>query len=181
MNFSEALTVKISHDLAGGIGALSSTADLMELDPSFASEAPAMLKKNTQMLMARLKFYRALFGADTKSIDSSLVFDFLNTFGMPITFSGKIITRLELSFVALGIQIVAGGGDILYSNNTLILKSNNLIIKENIKNILSGRVLKSSAIETLEAEWFIRQLNDKKMSLKITSNPDFVKMEIYRP
>ncbi len=180
MNFSEAITVKISHDLAGGIGALSSTAELMEIDPSFVSEAPKMLKKNTQMLMARLKFYRALFGAETKSIDSGLVYDFLNTFGTEITFSGKIATRLELSLVALGIQIVAGGGDILYSNNTLILKSNNLIIKENIKDILNGKTIKSFEVETLEAQWLIGQLKEKKMSVKLTHNPEFVKIELLK-
>ena len=178
MIFSEALTIKIAHDLAGGIGALASTADLMGLDPSFVSEAPDMLKKNTQMLMARLKFYRALFGAETKSITSELVFDYLNTLGPKITFSGKVASRLELSLIALGIQIVACGGDILYSNNTLIIKSNELIIKDNIKNILSNYSNKESEVETIEAEWLMKLLKENNLKLKMTQNPSFLKFEL---
>ena len=79
MNFSECLIVKLSHDLSGGVGALSSTVDLMNLDPSFVNEAPQMLKQNTDMLMARLKYYRALFGSETKSIHNGLVLDYLKT------------------------------------------------------------------------------------------------------
>lgn len=176
--FSELITVKIAHDLAGGIGALSSTADLMEIDPSFVAEAPQMLKKNADMLLARLKFYRALFGLETKSIDASLVHDFLKTFSTTIEFSGKISTRLELSLVALGIQMASAGGNILYSNNTLIVNSNQLNIKRNVFDILNKNTPKTSELETLEAEWLMQQLNANNFSLKITQNPSFVKLEI---
>lgn len=178
MNFSECLMVKISHDLAGGIGALSSTVDLMKIDPTFINEAPDMLKKNTDMLLARLKFYRALFGAETKSISESIVLDYLNTLGAKITFSGKISTRLELSMVAVAIQMAAAGGDILYSNNTLIVSSNNLILKDNITKILSGKIPQESETETLEAEWLIKQLMDQKHSLKMIQKDKKVEIKI---
>jgi len=178
MNFSECLMVKISHDLAGGIGALSSTVDLMKFDPAFVDEAPEMLKKNTDMLLARLKFYRALFGAETKSISEFIVLDYLNTLGAKITFSGQISTRLELSLIAVGVQMAAAGGDILYSNSTLTISSNNLILKDNIIKILSGKLPKDSEIETLEAEWLIKQLSDQNKSLKITQKDKKIEIEI---
>ena len=178
MNFSECLMVKLSHDLAGGIGALSSTVDLMKFDPTFVNEAPEMLKKNTDMLLGRLKFYRALFGAETKSISESIISDYLNTLGAKITFSGEISTRLELSMVAVGIQIAAAGGNILYSNNTLTISSNNLMLKDNVINILSGKMPQESEIETLESEWLIKQLLDQKRSLKFTSKNSKIEMKI---
>ena len=178
MNFSECLMVKVAHDLAGGIGALSSTVDLMKFDPTFVNEAPSMLKKNTDMLLARLKFYRALFGAETKSISESIVLDYLNTLGTKITFSGKISTRLELSLLAVGIQIVAAGGDILYSDNTLTISSNNLILKDNIIKILSGNIPKESEIETLEAEWLMKQLMDQNKNLKLTQKNNKIEIKL---
>ena len=178
MNFSECLMVKIAHDLAGGIGALSSTVDLMKFDPTFVDEAPEMLKKNTDMLLGRLKYYRALFGAETKSISESIVLDYLKTLGVKITFSGVISNRLELSLVAVGIQIAAAGGDILYSDNTLTISSNNLILKDNIIKILSGKLPKESEIETLEAEWLINQLMNQNHSLKMIQKDKKVELKI---
>ena len=49
MNLTEAIVVKMSHDLAGGIGAMASTTELMEIDPSFTGEAASMLKQNSLM------------------------------------------------------------------------------------------------------------------------------------
>ena len=86
MTLLEAIVVKISHDLAGGIGAMASTTELMEIDPTFVSEAGGMLKQNSLMLMARLRFYRALFGAETKEINATIVSDYLKTWGQKITF-----------------------------------------------------------------------------------------------
>ncbi len=178
MILSEAIVVKIAHDLAGGIGAISSSTDLMELDPSFISEAPALLKKNSQMLISRLKFYRALFGAENKSIDTSLILDFLQTFANTITFSGKITNRLELAFVAVGIQIIAGGGDLLYANKTLILKTDNLTIPEKINHILTNPNISSYTPDTIETEWLMYLLQQANLKLKITHNPSFLKLEI---
>ena len=178
MNFSECLIVKLSHDLAGGVGALSSTVDLMNLDPSFVNEAPQMLKQNTDMLMARLKYYRALFGSETKSIHNGLVLDYLKTLGPKISFSGEINTRLELSLIACGIQLAMAGGEILHSNNTLIISSNNLILKDNIINILSNKQSLTSEIETLEAEWLMEQLNQENLTLKLTHEDNKIKLEI---
>lgn len=178
MNFSECLTVKLSHDLAGGIGALSSTVDLMNLDPSFVSEAPQMLKQNTDMLMARLKYYRALFGTQTKSIDKGLILDYLKTLGPKISFSGEINTRLELSLVACGLQFVMAGGEILYSDNTLTVSSNDLILNNNILDILSNNPPASSDIQTLEAEWLKSQLNEENCTLKWTHEDNKIKLEI---
>ena len=77
MNLTEAIVVKISHDLAGGIGAMASTTELMEIDPTFVNEAGSMLRQNSLMLMARLRFYRALFGAETKEINATIITDYL--------------------------------------------------------------------------------------------------------
>ena len=106
MTLTEAIVVKISHDLAGGIGAMASTTELMEIDPTFSVEAGGMLKQNSLMLMARLRFYRALFGAETKEINASIITDYLKTWGQKIDFEGKVENRLQLSLVAVGIILL---------------------------------------------------------------------------
>ena len=166
MNLTEAIIVKVSHDLAGGIGAMASTTELMEIDPSFVNEAGGMLKQNSLMLMARLRFYRALFGAETKEINASIIMDYLKTWGQKITFEGVIENRLQLSLVTVGIILLVQGGTLSLDGNQLTLKGKEITARPDFQLALEG---KDSPItpETVEAHWLIQQLKENKQRLKI--------------
>ena len=177
MNLTEAIVVKISHDLAGGIGAMASTTELMEIDPTFVSEAGTMLKQNSLMLMARLRFYRALFGAETKEINSNIVSDYLQTWGQKIDFKGTVENRLQLSLVAVGIILLVQGGTLSLSGNQLTLKGNEIVARPDFQMALEG---KTSPIipETLEAHWLLTQLSEQKKKLKISFKKTSAQLEI---
>ena len=148
MTLTEAIVVKISHDLAGGIGAMASTTELMEIDPTFVSEARNMLKQNSWMLMARLRFYRALFGAETKEINETIVSDYLKTWGKKITFKGTVENRLQLSMVAVGIILLVQGGTISLKKNELSLSGNEISMRPEFKNVLLWKTVPVS-LETI--------------------------------
>lgn len=177
MNLTEAIVVKISHDLAGGIGAMASTTELMEIDPTFVNEAGSMLKQNSLMLMARLRFYRALFGAETKEINSTIITDYLKTWGQKIVFEGKVENRLQLSLVAVGIILLVQGGTLSLKGNQLVLKGNEIAVRPDFQSALEGK--KSPIIpETLEAHWLLSQLSEQKKKLKINLKKTTAQLEL---
>ena len=167
MTLTEAIVVKMSHDLAGGIGAMASTTELMELDPTFSAEAGGMLKQNSLMLMARLRFYRALFGAETKEINSSIITDYLKTWGQKIVIEGKIENRLQLSLVAVGLILLAQGGTLTIKGNQLSLTGPEISARSSFMGILEGKKSEISP-ETVEAEWLMQQLKEQGKNLKTT-------------
>ncbi|MGN0919998.1 MAG: hypothetical protein ACI4OR_04520 [Alphaproteobacteria bacterium] len=169
MTLTEAIVVKISHDLAGGIGAMASTAELMEIDPGFQNEAGEMLKQNSLMLMARLRFYRALFGAETKEINASIITDYLKTWGQKITFDGIPQNRLQLSLVAVGILLLAQGGSIKLTDGQMTLTGPEITARPAFMASLSDQVVSPSP-ETVEAEWLMHQLKEQGKTLKLTQN-----------
>lgn len=177
MTLTEAIVVKISHDLAGGIGAMASTTELMEIDPTFVSEAGGMLKQNSLMLMARLRFYRALFGAETKEINENIVSDYLKTWGQKITFEGVVENRLQLSLVAVGIILLVQGGTLSLSGNQLTLKGKEITTRPDFLSALEG---KASPItpETVEAHWLLTQLSSQKKKLNLTFKKTSAQLEI---
>ena len=177
MTLTEAIVVKISHDLAGGIGAMASTTELMEIDPTFVSEAGSMLKQNSLMLMARLRFYRALFGAETKEINTSVITDYLKTWGQKLDFKGTIENRLQLSLVAVGIILLVRGGTLSLTGNQLTLKGNEITARPDFQSALEG---KDSSVtpETVEAHWLIQQLKEQKKKLKMVFKITSAQLEI---
>ena len=178
MTLAEAIVVKISHDLAGGIGAIASTTELMEIDPSFTSEAGKMLKQNSLMLMARLRFYRALFGAETREINATIITNYLKTWGQPITFEGQVENRLQLSLVAVGVILLVQGGTLTLRDNTLTLKGPEIAMRSDFESALLG---KSSPItpETVEAYWLLSQLVEQGKKLKVNFKKTSAQLEIH--
>ena len=177
MTLTEAIIVKISHDLAGGIGAMASTTELMEIDPTFVNEAGAMLKTNSLMLMARLRFYRALFGAETKEINVSIISDYLKTWGQKITFEGFVENRLQLSLVAVGIILLVQGGTLSLMGNQLSLKGKEITARSDFLSTLEGKDV-SITPETVEAHWLLSQLSGQKKKLNFTLKKTSAQLEI---
>ena len=178
MTLTEAIVVKMSHDLAGGIGAMASTTELMEIDPTFVGEAGTMLKQNSLMLMSRLRFYRALFGAETKEINASIISDYLKTWGQKITFEGVVENRLQLSLVAVGIILLVQGGTLSLTENKLSLKGKEITARSDFLSALEGKNVPITP-ETLEAHWLLTQLSAQKKKLKYDFKKTSAHLEIY--
>ncbi len=121
MTLTEAIIVRISHDLAGAIGAFANTVDLMKMDASFIGESIDLLDTSAHQLTARLAFFRALFGAESKSIDTSLIHNYLDTLAISVNFQGELQTRLQLALVAVGLELLGTGGSLQLSDKTLLI------------------------------------------------------------
>jgi len=126
MILSEAIVVRVSHDLAGAIGAFSNTVDLMKMDPSFIGESVGLLEASAHQLTSRLAFFRALFGVETKSIDTTLIKNYLKTLAIPVVFEGELSSRMQLALVAVGLELVGAGGTLTLEDNSLTVSSDSL-------------------------------------------------------
>ena len=84
---TELICTRISHDLIGNIGAVSNAVELLEEgDMDFLDDIRSILKTSSQVLSARLKFFRMAFGLVNANLeDKSLVVktteDYLKTIG----------------------------------------------------------------------------------------------------
>ena len=118
MILMEAIIGRVSHDLAGAIGAFANTVDLMKMDASFIGESVELLETSAHQLTARLAFFRALFGAETKSISSDLVCRYLDTLAISVDFKGTPVSRLQLALIAVGLEILGTDGLLDLKENT---------------------------------------------------------------
>ena len=126
MNLTEAIVVRVSHDLAGAIGAFANTIDLMKMDASFIGESVDLLETSSHQLTARLAFFRALFGPETKSIDANLVKQYLSTLAISVQFTGTLSSRLQLAMVAAGLELLGTGGTLDLTDKELIISGKEL-------------------------------------------------------
>ena len=160
MTLSEAIVVKISHDLAGGIGAFSNTIDLMKMDTSFQQEGMDLLGKAGDMLSARLKFFRALYGADNKTVSTTLVKDYVATLSSQIQIKGKINSRLQLVMAAVGIELLSLGGDISIDANTVILNGPEIQCNPMVVQALLGKKIQITP-ENVTAIWLAHLVKEE--------------------
>lgn len=128
---TELICTRISHDLIGNIGAVSNAVELLEEgDMDFLDDIRSILKTSSQVLAARLKFFRMVFGAANANIeDRSLVVktteDYLKTIGnqnFPITFEAGVFSadcarKFMLSAMVLADIVVKGGKIEIYEKN----------------------------------------------------------------
>ena len=126
MTLSEAIVVRMSHDLAGAIGAIANTVDLMKMDASFIGESVELLETGAHQLTARLAFFRALFGAETKSINTDLVKRYLGTLAISVEFQGSLSSRLQLALVAAGLELLGAGGTLVLKDKMLVISGQDL-------------------------------------------------------
>ena len=119
MTLSELITTRISHDLAGIVGALYNTTELIEIDPSFGNEAGPILKNSTSVLMTRLKFFRALFGTNKDPIQTSLVVQYLKTLSASFDLIGETTTREQMAGVLICADMMIRGGKITVLQNEI--------------------------------------------------------------
>lgn len=112
------LMTRVSHDLAGSLGALFNTVELLEADPSFLSDALPLLKETIFIVNKRLQFFRAAFGTNAP-IPEELATNYLKTLSMPIHLEGKADTRFKLLLVMIAGDVLIRGGRIDLSEHAL--------------------------------------------------------------
>ncbi|MBP5344519.1 MAG: hypothetical protein J6Y85_05560 [Alphaproteobacteria bacterium] len=171
MTLTEAIVVKVSHDLAGGIGAFANTVDLMKMDASFQQEGLGLLESTGNMLNARLKFFRALYGAENKSIDASLIKDYLKTLAVKIELEGKVSTRLQLAMIAVGIDILSFGGTLTLSDNILTIKGQEICCNPMyIQALITER--STCTPENVNALWLVQLVNENQKRILLENHGD---------
>lgn len=145
---AEIISTRISHDLIGNIGALSSAMELIkENNNELDEETFKIIQTAEQTLKARQKFFRITFGLDTKSLKSEELYDicqsYLSTVGSkpyPITLELTGISAELAKFLCLGVMIGAEvcirGGNI-----NIIVDKNNMIIRvKSDYNLSAGKI-----------------------------------------
>ncbi len=71
INISELICTRISHDLIGNIGAFANAVELMDdEDTDFLAEIKNTLKTSSDVLTARLKFFRMAFGLTNANLEN---------------------------------------------------------------------------------------------------------------
>ena len=71
INISELICTRISHDLIGNIGAFANAVELLEdEDHDFIDEIKNTLKTSSEVLTARLKFFRMAFGLTNANLEN---------------------------------------------------------------------------------------------------------------
>ena len=133
---AEMISTRISHDLIGNIGALSSALELMnENNGEPDADAMNIIKTASQTLKARQTFFRIAFGLDTKTVKpeelKEICENYLSTVGSrsyPLTLnmngvSAELVKVLCLS-VMIGAEVCIRGGniDIAVNKNNMVLK-----------------------------------------------------------
>lgn len=140
MTLNEILVTKMCHDLAGSIGTLSNTTELLDVDPSFVKEGTALLKQSTAVLVSRLKFFRALLGLET-DIYPELARGYLQTLPMPVIVTGKVCSRLHLVFVLLASEILIRGGSVEIGDEGIICNGKAFQLDQEKRAVLTGEKL----------------------------------------
>ena len=135
---AEMISTRISHDLIGNIGALSSALELMnENNGEPDADAMNIIKTASQTLKARQTFFRIAFGLDTKNIKpeelKEICENYLSTVGSrsyPLTLSmngvsAELVKVLCLSVMVCAEVCVRGGNiDIAVNKNNMVLQVN---------------------------------------------------------
>lgn len=140
MTLNELFVTKMCHDLAGSIGTLNNTTELLDMDASFVKESTALLKQSTAVLVARLKFFRALLGLETP-IDIEIAQDYLKTLSMPIIIEGKVETRLHLILALLASEILIRGGRVLIEERGMTCTGKGLLLNTEKRKMLQDGTL----------------------------------------
>ncbi len=122
INISELICTRISHDLIGNIGAFANAVELLEDDDDdFMDDIKNTLKTSSEVLTARLKFFRMAFGLTNANLENieivkKVTADYLQTLNLhhPIEADIKIINSpfnraIMLACMCAAETIVRGG------------------------------------------------------------------------
>ena len=138
MTLNELIMTRVSHDLAGICGALYNTAELLEIDETFGTEAGPLIKSSTGALIARLKFFRALFGLDGAPLDNDIVNNYLHTLSASFDLKGKVYNRMQLAGILICADMMIRGGQIDIKENS-VSGVGSVKVHDRLSDILKGK------------------------------------------
>ena len=150
----ELLISKMTHDLAGPIGATENGLELLEDDITY-TEALAIAKQSASNVAGRLRYYRLAFGSssacsniDAKSIYNTTVAFFGDDDKVKISVA-ELKDAISAEMTKLLFNIILCAKDALMYGGTINIENNasNLII--NVKSKDSIRPLKQSTLITV--------------------------------
>lgn len=115
LNISELVSTRISHDLIGNIGAFANAVELLEdEDDEFMDEIKSSLKISSDILSARLKFFRMAFGIHSNNLSkidlvTKTIADYVASLNInyPITFESQFISVENSRYLMLCAMIAA--------------------------------------------------------------------------
>ena len=113
INISELICTRISHDLIGNIGAFANAVELLEdEDDDFIDEIKNTLKTSSEVLTARLKFFRMAFGLTNANLENietvkKVTEDYLQTLNLNHPVKADI--KIMLACMCAAEVIVRGG------------------------------------------------------------------------
>ncbi len=193
---AEMISTRISHDLIGNIGALSSALELMKENNDELDEGTrSIINTATNTLKARQTFFRIAFGLDTKNIETeelkNICQDYLSTFGSrayPLSLELLGISSSLAKFVCLSVMIGAEvcirGGNIKISvnqnNMTIGVKSEYNLSAPKIevyKNILQD-IRPQDNISQYVQLIYLRELLGQDVAMKINATDNSLELII---
>ncbi len=193
---AEMISTRISHDLIGNIGALSSALELMKENNDELDEGTrSIINTATNTLKARQTFFRIAFGLDTKNIETeelkNICQDYLSTFGSrayPLSLELLGISSSLAKFVCLSVMIGAEvcirGGNIKVSvnqnNMTIGVKSEYNLSAPKIevyKNILQD-IRPQDNISQYVQLIYLRELLGQDVAMKINATDNSLELII---
>lgn len=150
---------RISHDLAGTVGALYNGAELLEEDLSFAQESANLIKNSAENLMSRLKFFRQTFGLPKESDDTTA--DYLTTFSIPFSQNKECVNNLQRCLIMCLTDYFYKGAEFQISENLIEAKGPALKDAQEFKNILLNADGEKTAANApaFYAHYLAKQLN----------------------
>lgn len=178
MTLNEIFVTKMCHDLAGSIGTLNNTTELLDMDPSFAKDATALLKQSASVLVARLKFFRVLLGLETE-ITSDIAQNYLATLPMNITVEGAVSSRLHLVFIMLAGEILIRGGMVQLTNNSLICSGTGARL-DPIKKAILLEEKAEFAPQYASVLWLRVWMKENNMRAEIFQNEDTLTIQFIK-
>ena len=193
---AEMISTRISHDLIGNIGALSSALELMKENNDELDEGTrSIINTATNTLKARQTFFRIAFGLDTKNIETeelkNICQDYLSTFGSrayPLSLELLGISSSLAKFVCLSVMIGAEvcirGGNIKVSvnqnNMTISVKSEYNLSAPKIevyKNILQDIRPQDNISQDVQLI-YLRELLGQDVAMKINATDNSLELII---
>ncbi len=154
-NVSELICTRISHDIIGNIGAVCNAVELLEEgDMDFLDDIKSILKTSSEVLSARLKFFRMAFGLNNANLENadmvkSTALAYLKTVGArnyPIDLSLKLQDNQFNKIFLLGLMVVA---DTMVKGGTIAVEQQGNMLLIQTLNAPSLAEDKISAIEDI--------------------------------
>lgn len=196
IELSEMVCTRISHDLIGNIGALSSALELLgdnnnELD----ADTRNIISTAAYTLKARQSFFRVAFGLATKNIENSELLDlcqnYLNTIGnrsTPLTVEMNGVTpelsKLACLSIMTAAEVCIRGGHITISinkNNMVIDVRSQYKLSQNKLDIYAGilqNIYPQDNISQYVQLIYLKEILGQEVAMRLDSGDDYMTLTV---